>query len=223
MGHKPKSVKLRLLKGHFRGYQYDFPYQDLGERTGLTQGKLKEAVFQIAPATSQWFVDLFAGSGQMGLEAWSRDYSPVLLCELEGQKVQFLHQQVRRLQQRVARQNAMSHSIFIKKINSLELLKRSALIPDTVRQGMAQGCGVLFCDPPFIREKPGKASLDFWHRFFGYLELFCQDLPSLTEYTVSVMVHLPKEIPSERVLPSSWQGYSVRQYGSQRLLIVEAP
>jgi hypothetical protein len=145
----------------------------------------------------------------------------VRLCELEGHKVRFLHEQLRRLQQRVAQGEELGRRIAIKKVNSLELLKRPSLIPDSVRQGMAMGQGVLFCDPPFIREKAQKASLDFWRRFFRYLEQFCQGLSSLTQYPVAIMVHLPQGVPLDDVLPPSWSEYGLRQYGSQRLLITE--
>jgi 16S rRNA (guanine(966)-N(2))-methyltransferase RsmD len=70
----------RIISGRARGTRLAAPRGSLVRPTG---DKVKEALFSIlAPhMPAQGFIDLFAGTGQIGLEAASRGAAPVCLVE----------------------------------------------------------------------------------------------------------------------------------------------
>ena len=74
----------RVVAGKFRGIILDAPK---GDNTRPTSDKVKEALFSIiqtrVPGSD--FVDLFAGTGGIGIEALSRGASSVVLVEKAGQ------------------------------------------------------------------------------------------------------------------------------------------
>ena len=73
----------RVVAGRFRGIILDAPK---GDNTRPTGDKVKEALFSIiqtrVPDSS--FIDLFAGTGGIGIEALSRGASSVVLVEKSG-------------------------------------------------------------------------------------------------------------------------------------------
>lgn len=74
----------RVVTGRFRGAVLQAPE---GDRTRPTTDKVKEALFSIIQAyvPGSEFLDLFAGSGQIGIEALSRGAKRVTLVERSGQ------------------------------------------------------------------------------------------------------------------------------------------
>lgn len=70
----------RIISGSARGTRLVVP---AGDATRPTGDKVKEALFSIlAPRMpAEGFLDLFAGTGQIGLEAASRGACPVILVE----------------------------------------------------------------------------------------------------------------------------------------------
>jgi 16S rRNA (guanine966-N2)-methyltransferase len=70
----------RVISGKFKGARLNAPK---GEKTRPTSDKVKEALFSMIqtrlPDAS--FLDLFAGSGQMGLEAISRGAAEAVMVE----------------------------------------------------------------------------------------------------------------------------------------------
>ena len=74
---------MRIIAGSLRGRQLKTPPAwDLTVRP--TADRAREALFSIL---QRWpmgpFLDLFAGTGAMGLEAWSRGYGPVTCIEID--------------------------------------------------------------------------------------------------------------------------------------------
>ena len=74
----------RVVTGRFRGAILLAPE---GDKTRPTTDKVKEALFSIiqADVPDSEFLDLFAGSGQIGIEALSRGARRVTLVERSGQ------------------------------------------------------------------------------------------------------------------------------------------
>ena len=70
----------RIISGSARGIRLTAPR---GEATRPTGDRVKEALFSILTPClpADGFLDLYAGTGQIGLEAASRGSSPVLLVE----------------------------------------------------------------------------------------------------------------------------------------------
>ena len=70
----------RIISGSARGTQLAAP---AGRQTRPTSDRVKEALFSILTPRlpAQGFLDLFAGTGQVGLEAASRGSTDVVLVE----------------------------------------------------------------------------------------------------------------------------------------------
>lgn len=74
----------RVVSGRFRGIILDAPK---GDNTRPTGDKVKEALFSIIQTRvpGSIFIDLFSGTGGIGIEALSRGASSVVLVEKAGQ------------------------------------------------------------------------------------------------------------------------------------------
>lgn len=74
----------RVVAGRFRGIILDAPK---GDNTRPTGDKVKEALFSIIQTRvpDSEFIDLFSGTGGIGIEALSRGASSVVLVEKSGQ------------------------------------------------------------------------------------------------------------------------------------------
>ncbi len=74
----------RVVSGKFRGIILDAPK---GDNTRPTGDKVKEALFSILQTRIPGcdFIDLFAGTGGIGIEALSRGANSVVLVEKAGQ------------------------------------------------------------------------------------------------------------------------------------------
>ncbi len=87
-------MRLKILQGRYRGRSIAMPPEVKGNRHA-TPSMVKEAVFQlldnhIQDRSKYAFLDLCAGSGQMGLEALSRGWGEVHLAEMERSRFSFL-------------------------------------------------------------------------------------------------------------------------------------
>jgi 16S rRNA G966 N2-methylase RsmD len=90
------SGHFSISAGQFKGRRFSMPPAVAGHRH-VTPGILKEAAFQLMENHGEpgSFWDLCSGSGQMGLEALSRGYSPVHLVELDRTRFQDLKKRCR--------------------------------------------------------------------------------------------------------------------------------
>ncbi len=81
---------LRIVSGSLRGRRIPFNNKRYGNAR-VTSDFVKEAAFAtLGPALEgKLFLDLFAGSGQMGLEAWSRG-ADVVMNERDGRRYAFV-------------------------------------------------------------------------------------------------------------------------------------
>lgn len=90
-------MTLRIIAGRFKGRSLKTPK---GPSTRPTQGMLREAVFNICQNEIEGarFLDLFAGSGAMALEALSRGASHATLVEQNRQAVSCIKENIEMLQ-----------------------------------------------------------------------------------------------------------------------------
>jgi 16S rRNA (guanine966-N2)-methyltransferase len=73
---------MRVISGHAKGRRLLFPPQS---KARPTSDRIKEALFNIlAPMTGKIFLDVFAGSGSVGIEALSRGAALVAFIEKEA-------------------------------------------------------------------------------------------------------------------------------------------
>ena len=86
---------MRLTGGSDRGRRIKAPR---GPRTRPTAAKIREAIFNIlGPPPDGAVLDLFAGTGALGLEALSRGARRVVFVERERQALSVLRQNLREL------------------------------------------------------------------------------------------------------------------------------
>lgn len=86
-------MTLRILSGEFKGRQLQAPR---GSQTRPTTSMLRKAVFDILQSSIQnaSFLDLFAGSGAMGLEALSHGASHATFVESHKDALRCLKQNI---------------------------------------------------------------------------------------------------------------------------------
>lgn len=107
-----------------------------------TQDRVREAYFSKVGShiADSRFLDLFAGSGAVGLEAWSRGASECVLVEKERSSVRFAQQNAKELGTENVRCVAARVELF--------LVKRAA-----------QPFNLIYADPPYaLAEEPGFAA-----------------------------------------------------------------
>ena len=124
----------RVVTGRFRGAVLQAPE---GDKTRPTTDKVKEALFSIiqADVPGSKFLDLFAGSGQIGIEALSRGAERVTLVERSGQAASIIAKNIAKI-----RMENSDELRFHKKsvAQALELLGQAG-----------EKFDIIFMDPPY--------------------------------------------------------------------------
>ena len=124
----------RVVTGRFRGAILQAPE---GDKTRPTTDKVKEALFSIIQAyvPDSEFLDLFAGSGQIGIEALSRGAKRVTLVERSGQAASVISKNISKI-----RMDGSDELRFYKKsvAQALEALGQEG-----------EKFDIIFMDPPY--------------------------------------------------------------------------
>lgn len=129
--HSATPSELRIIAGKYRGRKIAFR-----DATGLrpTGDRLRETLFSwlqtLLPGAR--CLDLFAGSGALGIEAASRGAQEVLMIEFNAETFRMLQHAVQQLDAK-----------------EIELKRGDAL---SELQAMGAGFDVIFLDPPFHGE-----------------------------------------------------------------------
>ncbi len=133
-------MPLALTGGRFRGALLTTPSGK--NLTRPTSGKVRQAVFNILRGRSESgeFLDLYAGSGAVGLEAVSRGFHKIVLVENHPDAFRALLQNRGRLEAR----GADAESMECRREEAMEFCR------DCTRAG--RRFAVVFADPPFSRE-----------------------------------------------------------------------
>ncbi len=137
-------MNFRIIGGQFKGRPLKAPK---ATSTRPTQGMLREAVFNICQNEIEGarFLDLFAGSGAMGLEAVSRGASHAALVEKNRQATACIKENIHSLQ-----------------IESLaEIFPMNAEKAISVLQKQGSHFDIVYIDPPYdTKDTPVKNLLD---------------------------------------------------------------
>jgi len=135
-----KKINLRISGGVLKGMTLS-SVDD--KRTRYTPVKVKDAVFSILKARIAFegnsFLDLCAGSGQMGIEAVSRGFSQSDLVDISGKAIGTIKKTINTLV----------------KERSPERAERITLYKRPVKRFLKQndrGYDVVFCDAPFNKK-----------------------------------------------------------------------
>jgi len=129
---------MRIIAGSLKGRRIPFRSAGYGDAAATPQ-KLKEALFSILgeDLSGHSFLDLFAGSGQMGLEAASRGCALVVFNEADRRRTEFI--------KRLAVQWGLGDTV------RFHSLPAHACIKMLERQG--QGFDYLYIDPPYLKNR----------------------------------------------------------------------
>jgi len=123
---------VRVIAGTFKGRNLKIPSNWPGR---LTADRIKEALFNIlAPAIAgSKFLDLFAGSGNVGIEALSRGAGSVYFVEKDSRMVSTIYGNLGRLQ--------VNTGIYVVKEDVLDALEW------LYKKG--ESFDIIFLDPPY--------------------------------------------------------------------------
>ncbi|MBL4637138.1 MAG: 16S rRNA (guanine(966)-N(2))-methyltransferase RsmD [Kofleriaceae bacterium] len=125
---------MRIIAGSAGGRRFKAP---LGPNTRPTSDRVRESLFSILGGASDLRVlDLFAGSGGLGLEALSRGAKRVVFCDQDQAALKTLKENLRDL--------GMSQEAEVVRSDSLALLRR---LSKASRQ-----FDWIFIDPPYASE-----------------------------------------------------------------------
>lgn len=174
---------MRIISGQLGGRTIRVP----GGAVRPTQDKVREAIFSsLAPLIpGARVLDLFSGSGAMGLEAWSRGASAVCWVEQNRSVFRTLQQNVRELcgDSPKVRCECADAFFFLRRENGAEY-------------------DVVFCDPPY-EKNAGSGRIDQLLNLLG-----CS--PSLPSGALLVYEHGGAETPADSPL---WELKRSRRYG----------
>jgi len=127
---------LRVIAGELGGRRLWAPS---GLRTRPTAERVREALFSILgpPPAAACTLDLYAGSGALGIEALSRGAARAVFVE----------------------HDAAACRTLAKNLRSLALAERAAIVPRPVRQALPQLVQAgpfqwIFADPPYKSDEP---------------------------------------------------------------------
>jgi 16S rRNA (guanine966-N2)-methyltransferase len=184
------GVNVRIVGGIFRGRRLKAPE---GALTRPTSEKVREALFDIlgTGVKDSLFVDLFAGTGAVGLEALSRGAGRAILVEAKGPGLASLRWNADSLA--VDPDRCRILPVPVKK--ALALLGEEGARPD-----------IVFCDPPYSDER--------WPALLAEIGR-CLDWPS---GGLLVVEHASKKAP---VCPEGFDVRRSYRYGDTGLTVFE--
>jgi len=187
---------MRIIAGEAKGMRLNVPRDGVRPTTDRTKAALFSWIGDAIVGSST--LDLFAGSGSLGIEALSRGAAKVAFVESHRPSVAAIE---RNVQASKTRQRAQ---IFTTKVESWIAMAARAPQPDK--------WDFILADPPWSK-KPG----DF--DFIAWL-LNSADLPLLLAPDGWLIVEAPAEKPPDIVPP--WVLVDLRRYGKTMLCYLQA-
>lgn len=143
-------MPIRITGGTFRGRFIPSPQ---GEGTRPTAALAREALFNILQDVSGYTVlDLFAGTGVVGLEAVSRDASMVYAVEMRGAQSKLIQKAYESL--------GVS--------DKLRMITKNAVTLCETPSPVADGFDLIYADPPFTEAYPDLRGFFKWLKPGGY-------------------------------------------------------
>ncbi len=129
---------MRVIAGAYKGRRLVAP---AGEKTRPTADRVREALFNLlGPLDGETVLDLYAGSGSLGIEALSRGAAAATFVESDASALRALRSNLERLGIEVPRRGAGGPAHVVR--SSVPAFLRSAARRD-------ERWSVVVCDPPY--------------------------------------------------------------------------
>jgi len=125
---------MRIITGELKGMRLQGPGRTNKFRP--TEDRVREALFSIlgSPAQQASFLDLYAGSGAIGIEAASRGYERVWLVESQRFSLGVLRANLRTA---------------LERLDGVELRSLASPVERFLKRGGVSPFDVIYCDPPY--------------------------------------------------------------------------
>lgn len=150
---------MRVIAGKFKGRRLEAVP---GKKTRPTSDKIKEAVFQMMGPFFEGgtCLDLFAGSGSLGIEAISRGIDYAVFIDRQGTAIQTIHKNIATVKiedkAEVSRMDAFRALRVTAKNNACfdlilidppyEQIDYTKLIQEIIKQGLVKEGGLIYCE-----------------------------------------------------------------------------
>jgi len=185
---------LRVISGSAKGRALKMPQ---GVEVRPITDMIKEALFNIlaTEVPDSRFLDLFAGSGSVGIEALSRGASQVVFVDLSPICVKTINENI-------------AHCGFAE---GFTVFKQDAVVAINLLQARKNEFDLIYIDPPFHEKE-----------LYNQIWLALNKLPLLADEDSQLIIRAPKNmsLPPSGVQLSQKQ---IRKYGDSILYFYQAP
>ncbi|MBD3235705.1 MAG: 16S rRNA (guanine(966)-N(2))-methyltransferase RsmD [Candidatus Eisenbacteria bacterium] len=180
---------MRIVGGIWRGRRLVAP---TGRAHRPTQARVREALFSLlgTPLRAAWVLDLFAGSGSLGLEALSRGAARALFVERSSRALTALRENVQRC-------GAEGHTSIVRA--EVERFLSGA-------RGPYGAIALAMADPPYELDAS------------GLLEMMVRAPALEWSHDARIVIEHGADAPAPRV-PAGWRSATARRYGDTCLSI----
>lgn len=224
---------LTILKGSHKDKKIPSPISIKGHQHA-TQQKIKESVFQIIDNhvknfQSVFFIDLFAGSGQMGWEAYSRQALFTLFLETSPERIGAIYKWAQKYIAQPSAEELDLYPFRCEKRDAVrelkKLLENTGGYLDKYLAAKKPGHLVIFADPPYGLTYKDKLLTD--HLTEAWLNSNPQNLPLPTLLIIQTNVHdlRNSKIPELKKIDGKKEKndlFHLYHYGKNRLLVFSA-
>lgn len=184
---------MRIISGKHRGTKL---YTLEGEATRPTLDRVKEPLFSILnfDLPKAVVLDLFAGSGALGLEAISRGADEVVLCDNSTKAIHIIEQNVDKLQERL----------------KSRILQRDFQAALAVLKQEGKKFDIVFLDPPYKTEFAVQAS-----RLIAQYDLLKED------GIIVIETDQKEDVKTSIRALNIFEIYDERKYGRVKLIFMK--
>ncbi len=142
---------MRVVAGALRGLRLE---SIVKEDIRPTTDKVKESVFNILQfeIRGKIFLDLFGGSGQMGIEAASRGASEVIIVEKNFEALDIIEKNLKKIQNKfnISVINSYASDFLVKMKNDFENEQiNKNKVKDKIKNTRKNKIDIAFLDPPY--------------------------------------------------------------------------
>lgn len=133
--------EIKVVAGQIRGLKLN---SDKNENLRPTKDRIKESLFDIIGYNifEKRFLDLFGGTGQIGIEAFSRGAKEVVIIEIKKSHADLINKNISKIK--------CDHNIKFFQLDAVDFLKNNK-----------KNFDIIFIDPPYQDVTILQSSLDF--------------------------------------------------------------